>query len=875
MQLLEWRYCPRRSIPTCFSHVSAKSHWGRSPWQEMLLASRADMTDQAGAPMAWRTVRHHLEELLDLDRTQRAEYFDRELGAESALRRELEELLAAEAEAGDLLEVPFAEVSSGLLAEIGGESPGSDRVGSQAGPWTLLSLLGEGGMGRVYLASRKGEGYEQRVALKILRIGQDSVEAHARFRRERAVLARLSHPAIAAFVDGGWTEDGRPYVAMEYVEGRAVDIHCDENRLGIDERLELFCAICEAVDFAHRRLIVHRDLKPSNVFITNEGQVKLLDFGIAKVLEPGLSEEVTVFGAPLTPGYSSPEQRSGLVITTATDVYSLGVLLWEILLGTRPSGAVSPGEETKSRASRRLGAGLAADRFAQVLAQRRTTELVVRRRLTGDLDAILLQALAEHPEERYHGPAELAEDIHRFLAGVPVKARQNTLIERLGKLARRNRLATVVSGVALVSIVAGGASSAFLAHRATEQRDLARLEARRAEDTMQLLRGILATSVEDRSAGATLTVRELLDQAEARLAQEDGSSPETRLRVLAILTDLYNSLALYPEAVRVAERGVEAGLIELEPSNIELARARDRLGLSLVMAGEPARAVPHLEMALASIESAYGETDPEVLEVLRHLSWAAGVRPLVETHALRQTIRDRERRRAAGGDTPGLAQALNDHARTLHFLGRGDEAIRQLDEALAMRRRLGMPSSQLIVALDNRSMAEAGLGQGPKAEESAREALRLALDAPGATGLSPAMPWTRLAQALLVQQRFPEALEAASEAVSLRRSYFPDGHESLAAPLLAQGEAQCQLGLFEEAERDLREAISTLGRSFSPDGWRVAEGKTALGLCLLEQGREVEALDLIRSARIRIVAFLGEETPIGRTGGIVLDERGP
>jgi eukaryotic-like serine/threonine-protein kinase len=388
-----------------------------------------------------------MEGALALAPERREEWVRRHCAEEPEIRREVEALIAADREAGGFLDRPL-----GRAAGNGGATPVPPPT---LGPYRLLRRLGEGGMSAVYLAVRAGDEYRQRVAVKILRQGMGA-DARRRLRTERQILAALDHPNIARFLFGDTTADGLPFFAMEFVDGLRIDDYCHRQQLAVEERLALFLEVCSAVEYAHRNLVVHRDLKPGNILVTRDGTPKLLDFGIAKLLNPDLTGPEP---APtvrwlrlLTPVYASPEQIRGEPITTATDVYSLGVLLFELLTGTLPirlSGS-SPGEAERAvleQEPRRPSTAVleAADPAAPgdgataTARPERRRRRDLHRRLAGDLDHILLKALRQEPARRYSSVERFAEDVRRHLRGEPVRARKGTLAYRTGRFLKRHR----------------------------------------------------------------------------------------------------------------------------------------------------------------------------------------------------------------------------------------------------------------------------------------------------------------------------------------------------------------------------------------------------------------------------------------------------
>jgi serine/threonine-protein kinase len=418
----------------------------------------------------WARLSSEFERLCDLPPDERARQLAALSAVDAAFAAEVSAMLAADARTGGAL----AGSALALAAPPADESTadGAVRIGARLGAWRLIERLGAGGMGEVWVAERADGTFEQRVAMKLLKRGLETDALLARFALERRILARLTHPGIARLLDAGSSGDGRPYFVLERVEGRPITVWADERKLPVAARLRLMLQVADAVDFAHRNLVVHRDLKPSNVFVTDAGEVKLLDFGVAKILETeGDGAKTELEGRALTPQYAAPEQLRGEPVTTATDVYALGVMLYELLTGRLPHQrrraslaelAAQVEHETVERpssAARRgeAGAGPGADRER------------VARELAGDLDTLALKALAREPERRYPSAAALTDDLRRYLDGRPIAARPDTVGYRLGKLVRRHRLAFAAAAAALLALVAGLAAALWQADRATRR----------------------------------------------------------------------------------------------------------------------------------------------------------------------------------------------------------------------------------------------------------------------------------------------------------------------------------------------------------------------------------------------------------------------
>lgn len=448
-------------------------------------------------PERWAQIRQTFEEVLERPQQDRAAYLRVACARDDELRREVESLLSSHEQSEDFLNAPAVELSHALASveDLSGEHPQIPR----AGPYRLERRLGRGGMGSVWLAARFDNEYEKKVAVKMVKRGMDTQEILRRFRMERQVLAGLDHPNIARLIDGGSTPDGLPYLVMEYVEGTPIDRYCESRKIAISVRLKLFRDVCAAVQYAHQNLVVHRDIKAGNILVTSGGVVKLLDFGIAKLIR---SEFSTLAAAetrpelrPMTLDYASPEQVRGDVITTSTDVYSLGVLLYKLLTGKFPYGPGAKSREALQRAICEMeplrpssvvlsDSSSAVPQATQKLEVGEETRDKARKRLkkklAGDLDMIILKALRKEPARRYASVEQFSEDIRRYLEGKPVIARGDTFGYRATKFLRRNAAAVTVTTVALALLLTGAILSVVSARRT--QRLLA--DAQRREETM-------------------------------------------------------------------------------------------------------------------------------------------------------------------------------------------------------------------------------------------------------------------------------------------------------------------------------------------------------------------------------------------------------
>ncbi len=416
----------------------------------------------------WQRVKQFVDQAILTAPGERSAYLDAACGEDPELRQEVESLLAAHEQAGtNFLKEPAVDFKSAASAPAA-------RAHSRIGVYQIIDQLGHGGMGEVYRAARADGQYDQQVAIKLVRVGLDTSFLLERFRHERQILASLDHPNIFFFIDWGTTESITPYLVMELLEGVPIDQYCDAHKLSVTQRLQLFRQVCGAVQYAHQRLVIHRDLKPSNVLVTKEGVPKLLDFGIAKILDPG-GEAQTTLGQSMTPEYASPEQIRGETITTASDVYSLGVVLYGLLTGCSPYGVNTNTAHELSRAiletePQRPSTVVLKPKVVPPGATKINAEPLnvagvtiagegspakLRRRLQGDIDNILLMALRKEPQRRYASVEQFAEDIRRHLAGLPVSAARDSWNYRTGKFVRRHRVGIIAAGMALIALIVG------------------------------------------------------------------------------------------------------------------------------------------------------------------------------------------------------------------------------------------------------------------------------------------------------------------------------------------------------------------------------------------------------------------------------------
>jgi serine/threonine-protein kinase len=677
----------------------------------------------------WSRLEALLDEALALPIDQRSGLLERVGRDDSALRVRVEQLLAADAAAGDFLnDGAEAWLSSGPITQRPATEEGTLNVGDRVGPYRVIHELGRGGMGIVYRAERADGEFVQVVALKLVRRGLDGDDSTVRFRRERQILAQLNHPSIARILDGGLHADGRPYFAMELVEGEPITTYCDRRQLSIDQRVQMFCLVCDAVQYAHGRLIVHRDLKPANIFVTTAGDLKLLDFGIAKLLTDDEVTEGTVLTRtglrPLTPAYAAPEQLRGEPVSTATDVYTLGVILFELLTARRPSASAISGADRTLEVEPAPPSHVVmlrnrddAPSIEEIALARGVAPRALAARLAGDLDAIVLKALRREPEHRYVGAGALADDLHRFLQGRPVAARPDGRRYRAAKFVRRHRVGIAVAASLVVSLMGGLAATAWQARAKT-------LEAQKAEAVKAFLISIFQGADPVQAAGREITLRQVLDEGADRVQRDLVSQPAVQGELLTVLAGIYGELGITERASALTDQALDIHE-RLHGANSELVGTNLRQKASLAVArGEADTADRFAREALARHRRAYGNLHPDVAEDLDVLLIAARQRGRLadalsaaeESLLIRKSIFGNEHRL--------VADSMNNLAVVRREQGRYDEAAALYTQTIDLRRRLlGDEHPHVALTLHNFSALQLFRGELQPAAASSQEAL--------------------------------------------------------------------------------------------------------------------------------------------------------
>jgi eukaryotic-like serine/threonine-protein kinase len=755
---------------------------------------------------------------LDLPPERRNAFVRSAAAVDLVLRDAVLALLAATETVETFLSGPGAVIPGALLPELVDELEAlqGSLVGERIGRYRLVREIGRGGTGTVFLAERDDGAFRQRVAVKLLRRGLDTEDILARFRAERQILASLSHPNIARLLDGGAARDGRPYLVMELVEGKPITAHCEDERLSVDDRLALFRTVAGAVQYAHRNLIVHRDLKPSNILVAADGTIKLLDFGIAKLLDPADSEPGprTFTGIrPMTPAYASPEQVRGDVITTSSDVYQLGLLLYELLTGQRPTGRRSGSTPEVERSLERhdLARPSSAIDAGGTPACGRDRRWL-KRRLRGDLDTIVLKALHPERERRYESAAALAEDVQRHLTAYPVLARPDSRAYLTRRFVVRRRAPLAVG---ILFLMLAGVYGIQL----RRERDIAMIQRVRAEQVSTFLIDLFDGGNLGRTDRAdTMTARTLLARGAVRVRETLHDQPEVRAHLLTAIGRAYNH-------------------VDGSHESFEL-----------------------LEEALQLRTELYGASDERTAETLEALAHA---RARSHHHTAADSLFRRAvelRRRQSPVDATRLASNLRNLAITQRDLGQMDSAAASVREALSLMEAAGIRDGpDHLHALRSLALVLRSGGDFEAAERTYRAVLAAERAAEDPDRRDIASTLNALAFLLMLGESYAEAEVLFQEAVAITRDAYGDGHSLTRDMMTNLGSLLRRQARWTEAEVLARQQLDIDVGVWGQDSWQAAQSLGDLGAIHLQAGDAVRAEHNLRDALQAHIAALGAE----------------
>lgn len=764
-------------------------------------------------PAAWRLVSPLLERALDLDRAGR-DAAVREVRADRPDLAVLLEDLLREYESlreEDFLERPPSPPSVA-------RPPAPVVAGTVVGPYTLDAPIGAGGMGSVWRARRSDGRFDGVVAVKLLHVAVPEGAEADRFTREGTLLARLSHPHVARLLDAGLLASGQPYLVLEYVEGMPIDRYADAHRLDVRARLDLFLQVASAVAYAHAHLIVHRDLKPQNILVDGAGQVKLLDFGIARLLDGDSLESAAITSTgyrALTPAYAAPEQVRGEPVTTAADVYALGVLLYRLLVDAHPTGAgcATPAEYVRTlvdsdpvlASAALIAPGLDA---AHVAASRATSTEGLRRALAGDLDNILGRALRKAPERRYASVTAFADDVRRYLRHEPVNARPDRWTYRARKFTRRHRAAVAVAAGVAIALAGATAVTTERMFEARRQRDEAALQARRAQASNDFMRNLVS------QIGSTpVTMKTVLDRGRQVLEQQYAHDPAFIARMLPLLRGPYTELGDYATAAAMDARALEIAKTVDDPELIagphclqarsaveervfanahaHLAEARTQIDR---MRRPPTNLLVECAIAASELASAEERFDAAIDQAVQAVTW-------LEREENTASVR--------------YITALNNLAYIYRDAGRFTDAVRVQRQVTDVTRQIGLARTvTMAVHLNNQGVSERRLGWWLAAERSLREAIELSRGIES-SGRLPAARMQNYARVLVALGRRAEGKEWLARTLAQTDAaprFLSAARTAFASVLAEEGDPVGARDALARAERELPGAPTPVER---------------------------------------------------------------
>jgi eukaryotic-like serine/threonine-protein kinase len=826
-------------------------------------------------PDRWRVLSPYLDHALDIDADERAAWLATLSTRDAALAADLRAILSQQ---GEVRESHFLE-----CAVLDSQAPAS-LAGQVVGSYRLVSRLGQGGTGSVWLAERCDGRFEGRAAVKLLNVSLVGRAGEERFRREGNILARLRHPRIAHLIDAGVSPAGQPYLVLEHVNGQTIDQYCDDRALPIEARVRLFLDVLDAVAHAHANLIVHRDIKPANVLVSVEGpggEIKLLDFGIAKLIEreTGWSSATTgqltrEGGAVLTPEYASPEQLSGGAVTTASDVYSLGVLLYLLLTGRHPTGTAHDSPAALIKAIVEQDPPRPSD----------AAPGKSNRALRGDLDTIVGKALKKNAVERYPSVTAMADDLRRVLRHEPISARPDTLSYRAARFVRRHSIGvatTTAGGLLLAGLIAVHTT------RLATERDRAQREAAKAVKVSEMLMGLLTSAdpYAQRNTSGEPTVRALLD-AGARQVQTDlAAEPDLQAQLLSTMGRTYRRLGLYDKAQHLLEQALVSGQKAFGPEHIRVAETLQILGVVLADKGDYAGGARRLEEALAMQRKLLGGPHADIAVTLSELGRVYQDQGLNSRAEPLHREALEMRRKILGEEHRETAVSLNDLGSVLRLNGDLSGAETLLRQALAINRKTrGDDHPNTATTLHDLALIVAARGDYAGAESMLRQALAVQRKALGEKHAVVAATFNSLSRVLLEQGRYDEAVFALQDALKIAGPALGPDHPLVAIYTINLGAVQLARktpAATAAAELLLRDGlrirslapgvVPSRRRTFVDDDWSVGAIESLLGSALVSQRRYDEAEAVLLDAQHDLAASPSLQRELTVTIGRLVD----
>ena len=818
-------------------------------------------------PERWKKIQSLFEKSLELNPSEREKFLKNQCGDDKELLNEVISLLQADENQHSIF--------SGSAADY--ITIGDDNLdGKTFGNYRAIKQIGSGGMGSVYLAERADGVFEQKVALKVVKPGMNSHEIISRFEEERQILARLQHPNIATLLDGGISELGLPFFTMEYVEGKPITDYCDENNLTIEQRLQLFKKVCEALLYAHQNLVIHRDIKPSNILVQEDGTVKLLDFGIAKVFEEDEDQKfVTRTGMRvMTPEYASPEQVKGLPVSTATDIYSLGLILYQLLTGCSPYEVTSTSalemeriicltepQKPSTKVTKMISSVDSKKKTSPdyISEKRKTTIPRLKKRISGDLDNICLMAIRKEPKRRYNSVAQFIADIENHLNGLPISARKSTAGYRTKKFIRRHKVGVVVATIAVILIAI---VTTFYTIQLAEERDKAQLEAEKSKKVSEFLAGIFKVADPEQSRGETITARELLDNGVKRIEKELADQPEVLANMLGVTGNVYKSLGLYDNALVLLQKAYSINNSLLGSNSPETVKSlNDLANLNFAM-GEYESAIEKFDKTLKKRKVIYGEESLEVAESMNDLGMVLREEGDYNQSEKLLTTSLSIRKELLTSTSPEVAQSINNLGLLKEDLGKYNEAKKLLGEALVMKEKIyGKIHPSVTETIGNLAMLLQQMGDYEEASKLFNKTLVVDKQLYGEVHPSVSTDLYNIASNTALMGDLNSAEKLYSEVLELDKKLLGEEHPYIALDLNNLAGILSDKGEYAKAEKLYKESLALNKKIYGNEHPEVATSMSNLGVMYNRWGRYSLAEQLLKSALDMRIKLLGENHP--------------
>ena len=816
----------------------------------------------------WNKIQSLFEKAIELNPTERESFLKNECSSDKELFVEVMSLLAADEKQHSIFSGSAADYVTIDDAKLDGKTFGNYRA---------IKQIGSGGMGSVYLAERADGVFEQKVALKVVKPVMNSQEIITRFEEERQILARLQHPNIARLLDGGISELGLPYFTMEYVEGKPITEYCDEKNLTIEQRLELFKKVCEAVLYAHQNLVIHRDIKPSNILVQEDGTVKLLDFGIAKVFEEDEDQKfVTRTGMRvMTPEYASPEQVKGQPVSTATDIYSLGLILYQLLTGCPPYEVTSTSALEMERiiclTEPQKPSVMITKIFSSstdsrqkpspdfISTKRKTTISKLKKMISGDLDNICLMAIRKEPERRYSSIAQFITDIDNHLNELPVSARKSTAGYRTKKFIQRHKVGVVVATIAVILIAL---VTVFYTIRLAEERDKAQMEAEKSKKVTEFLVGIFQVSDPEQSKGESITARELLDNGVKRIESELSGQPEVQANMLGVTGNVYKSLGLYDNAQSLLKKAYSINDSLLGSDSPEAVKSLNHLASLNFAMGEYESAIEKFNKALKKRETIYGKESLEAAESMNDLAMVLREQGDYKQSEKLLTSSLSIREKLLSSESPEVAQSINNLGLLKEDMGEFEEAKRLLEEALRIKEKFySRVHPSVTETIGNLAFLLQQMGDYEKASRLFNESLEIDKKLFGDLHPVISTDLYNLASNTALMGDLNAAEKLYTEVLEFDKELLGEEHPYIALDINNLAGIYSDKGDYKKAEKLYKQSLNLNKKIYGDEHPEVATSLSNLGVMYNRWGNYSLAEPLLKSALDMRIKLLGENHP--------------